>query len=206
MQTPARPFTVGGPSLAHRTSTPSSATSTSRNAAVQGNPMVVMRTPVGNLAGRQQPSSMDNGGRNQATAGSSINQQRPNDASSAPHPDARATLPRSTSAPHIQPLVASSSSPFSYNSQLSTATTPATAASSLQSLPPSTAPGFPAPASQLPALRASTSIARTTAPAPVPVNPKQASEARRQNAARSMRTSLVLLLAWYLITDSRLYG
>lgn len=40
----------------------------------------------------------------------------------------------------------------------------------------------------------------------VPVDPKLALEARRATMAKALRVNLVMLLAWYLITDSRLYA
>ena len=39
----------------------------------------------------------------------------------------------------------------------------------------------------------------------MPVNRKLAIEARRTELAKRLRMNLVLLLAWYLVTDSRLY-
>lgn len=41
--------------------------------------------------------------------------------------------------------------------------------------------------------------------APVPVNMRLAVEARKAVMAKRLRVNLLLLLAWYLITDSRLY-
>ncbi|KAK9899157.1 hypothetical protein P389DRAFT_209163 [Cystobasidium minutum MCA 4210] len=40
----------------------------------------------------------------------------------------------------------------------------------------------------------------------VPVDPKLALEARRATMAKALRVNLAMLLAWYLITDSRLYA
>ncbi|CAD6568258.1 MAG: hypothetical protein CYPHOPRED_002455 [Cyphobasidiales sp. Tagirdzhanova-0007] len=103
-----------------------------------------------------------------------------------------AAMPRSTSAPSLLPGPSAIAGPQ-----------PATS----HQQPSYGAPSKRGPTTVSPAGRHnSRKTLVPTAVAPVPINTKLAMEARKATMAKRLRVNLVLLLSWYLITDSRLYG
>lgn len=175
MQTPARPFTIGGRTLSQAACTPPQPSSAGQPSSSRS---VTFQNPTSEGA-REKPASSSVGPLRQFQPTTSTS-----NVVSAPSPLSALTLQSQT------PSTANSfGSVSSYAGE-----TPASSSWPVQSLAntPATTlsrkPAGPAPAT-----------------APPPVNKEMVLKARKAAAAKSMRTNLVLLLAWYLITDSRLY-
>lgn len=211
MQTPTRPFTIGGRTIPQSAgssfspagkpaststvlaralvNTPSASTSQSaqqqqqqqqQKKAVSFRATSVFPSPPAyrtSFGGVQSSSQQQNEPQQQSY---------PAQSSSSYQPEQQSSLARSSSAPNLLPAPSTAAG----NRQVSQSSSPS------QQRPQPTQN-----ATQSPRRSALT----TSAVAPVPVNRKLAIEARRTELAKRLRVNLVLLLAWYLVTDSRLY-
>lgn len=206
METPTRPFTIGGQTLSQArkaVQTPQTAVtpaSSQQKKNVSFKSSVFPSPPSHRLtftAGQQQ-QQQQHPQQYQVQQYAQVSQNMvASSSAAAPSNSSTSSLTRSTSAPNILPApgTARTSSPqhkqmmmFGSSQSSSQAVT-----SSLEQAKQGS--------KQTPQKPISISKFDT-----VPVDPKLAMEARRATMAKALRVNLVMLLVWYLITDSRLYS
>jgi hypothetical protein len=171
METPTRPFTVGGRTLSNLTPASQGKKVVSFKAGVFPSPpatKTAFNPSQTQQQGQQQQAVQQNQSSSSSGYASSSFQQ--------------SSMTRSTSAPNLLPGPSSSTSSSRQVSQY-------------QSAPQSNGRQQETP--QKKPLRQTV--------APVPVNSRMAIEARKAVMAKRLRVNLVLLLVWYIVTESRLY-
>ena len=172
METPTRPFTIGGRTLAQTTPASQSKKVVSFKAGVFPSP------PATKTAFNPAQTQQQQQPQNQQQQQQPLQQSQQSSSSSYAGPSFQSSMTRSTSAPNLLPGPSTSSSQNRQVSQYQS--------SERQQETPQKKP-----------LRQKV--------APVPVNSRMAVEARKTIMAKRLRVNLVLLLAWYIVTESRLY-
>lgn len=171
METPTRPFTIGGRTLAQTTPASQSKKVVSFKAGVFPSPPATKTAFNPAQTQQQQPQG-------QQQQHQSAQQSQQSSSSSYAGPSFQSSMTRSTSAPNLLPGPSTSSSQNRQVSQYQS--------SERQQETPQKKP-----------------VRQKVAP--VPVNLRMAVEARKTIMAKRLRVNLVLLLAWYIVTESRLY-
>lgn len=211
MQTPTRPFTIGGQTISQaRQAAQSSGSAPATAPAATATPVsqqkknvsfkssVFPSPPSHRLTfpqGQQQQQQQEPHYQVQRSQLSHSTQHSANNNASSVATAASSNLPRSTSAPNLLPAPSTSRT----SPQQRQVTTFAQQSNS-QVVTSSLSQAKNGP-KQTPQKPLSSSKFDT-----VPVDPKLALEARRATMAKALRVNLVMLLAWYLITDSRAYA
>lgn len=214
MQTPTRPFTIGGQTVSQARQ----ASQSSGSAPTPAHAPAAAATPVSqqkkNVSfkssvfpsppshrltfpqGQQQQQQQEPQYQvQQSQLSHSTQHSANNNASTVATGPASSNLPRSTSAPNLLPAPSTSrTSP--QQRQVTTFAQQSNSQVVTSSL--SQAKNGPKQTPQKPL--------SSTKFDTVPVDPKLALEARRATMAKALRVNLVMLLAWYLITDSRAYA
>jgi hypothetical protein len=205
METPTRPFTIGGQTLSQARK----AVQTPQAAATPASSQQKKNVSFKSSAFPSPPSH-----RLTFTPGEQQQQQQPqpyhvqqyaqpsqssvaSSSAAAPTNASTSSLPRSTSAPNILPAPGTARTSQQHKQMMMFGQQQLSSRQSVTSSLEQAKQG----SKQTPQKPTSSSRFDT-----VPVDPKLAMEARRATMAKALRVNLVMLLVWYLITDSRLYS
>lgn len=206
MQTPARPFTVGGPTLSQQKSayqsTPTAA-GDSQKKVVSFKTGVFPSPTAGRTTFTPPQQAVPGSQQQQYSTTSAYTSVVPSSVNSHATPN----FTRSTDTSKLLPgsSLTNSGLPVS-RLQQSTSSSGALGPTNVNSLDAmARRPDGSSSSSSLSSSSGQKRGASRLATSTVPVDPVKALEARKAVMAKRLRVNLVLLLAWYLVTDSRLY-